>query len=279
MAVGANDDIDDMVYLLRDEFLNVAAHIATKYGAPGVTEKTVVKLLMQHLCEKCIVEKLKLGLYCENEIDRVWRNLHDYAVTLLVERLKNELAAACFPISIHNEADNPTGRYDVLLVVDGKGVQIFNGNRNICLEAKTGLNISLIQTEKYLWNGATVILARFATGDVIVFRAGDWVDFIELALRDRIQKAKRILDGNAILVPGRDCRECPFKECMFNRNNGGKRNLVKPHDLAELFGNFKTNTYKAIESTVEVVMEELNRLLWSGIDPATREASSEEGLR
>jgi hypothetical protein len=122
-------------------------------------------------------------------------------------------------------------------------------------------------------------LTRFATGDVIVFRAGDWVDFIQLALMDRIQKAKRILDGNAILVPGRDCRECPFKECKFNRNNGGKRNLVKPHDLAELFGNFKTNTYKAIESTVEVVMEELNRLPWSGIDPATKEASSEEGLR
>ncbi|MDW8024236.1 MAG: hypothetical protein RMJ15_11005 [Nitrososphaerota archaeon] len=262
MAGNNQNNFDHDVFHLRDELLNLAAHIAAKYnGTQKVTEKTVVNLLLEHLCEKCITEKLKLGFLGENEIDRVWRNLHDYAVALLVERLKNELAACGFPISIFSEAENPTGRYDVLLLVDGKSIQIMNGKGNICLEAKTGVNISLIQSEKYIWNGATVMLVRFAKGDIIHLRASEWIDFVKLTLTNRVEKAKRILEGKTILVPGVDCRECPVKECRFNKNKYGRRELIRPRNLAELFENFRKNAYNAIESAVKAVVDELNMML------------------
>jgi len=255
---------DHEVLQLRDEFLNLSAHIAAKYGVRGVSERTVVNLLMEHICEKFIVEKLKFGLGGEDDVDRVWRNLHDYAVALLVERLKNELIDKGFQISITSEAETPTGRYDVLLMVDRRGVQILDGYKNICLEAKTGLNISLGQLEKYLWNGSTTVLVRFTRGDAVPLRAQDWAGFMKAALRDRIGKAKRILEGKAILVPNKDCKECPLIECRFNKNQLEGRRSIGPRDLSELFENFRRNAYASIEAAVKIVAEELNKLLHSG---------------
>jgi hypothetical protein len=277
MMMDHDCDLRAEVFQLRDEFLNMAACIATRYGTGKVSERTVVKLLMEHLCERCIVEKLRLGYWGENDIDRVWRNLHDYAVMLLVERLKNELVASGLPIKILSEAENPVGRYDVLLMVDGKGIQIVNGDSTICLEAKTGLNVSLSQTEKYMWNGITIILIRFAMGDVIKLKAKDWVNLLKFALKDRIEKAKRLLNGRAILVPCADCKGCPLKDCRFNKNVIEVHELIKPHSLNDLFKSFRENAYFAIEAAVKAVIDELSKALQSEVvhsyDLVARETS------
>ncbi|MEM1674733.1 MAG: hypothetical protein QXI56_07680 [Candidatus Bathyarchaeia archaeon] len=251
---------DREVTYLRDMLISLAEEIAAKYS-DGSSGKRVIDLLMENLCERCIIERLKAGYSGDEEIDRVWRNLHEYAVSLLVERLKNELAAKGFPISIFSEADNPTGRYDALLIVDRRSIQILNGGGNICIEAKTGLNISLSQSEKYMWNGTTVVLVRFTSGDVIVLRAADWIDFLRAALADRIEKAKRILDGKVILVPGRDCYECPAEQCRFKKNCGREREPTKPRSMEELFDGFRRNAYNAIDEAVRAVMVELSRIL------------------
>ncbi len=252
---------DEEVLQLRDEFLDLAAHLAARYGVDGAAEKYVVRLLMDHVCEKCILDKLRQNSLGNGEIDRVWRNLHDYAVTLLMERLKNELAHAGIPISILSEADNTVGRYDVLLVVSRGSIQILNDDGAICVEAKTGFNISLSQAEKYMWNGVTVVIVRFATGDVIQLKASDWVSLLKSALRDRIEKARRILEGKAILVPGLDCKDCPQKECRFNKSVGSR--TIRPRSLDELFENFRKNAYTAIEAAIKAIMEELNGILRS----------------
>lgn len=254
------DVFDEEVIQLRDTLISLAAEIAAKYSS-SVSSKKVIDLLMENLCERCIIEKLKAGCGEDEEIDRVWRNLHEYAVSLLVERLKNEMAAKGYPISILSEADNPTGRYDVLLLVDKRSVQILNYRGNICLEAKTGLNISLNQSEKYMWNGTTVILVRFASGDTIVLRAAEWASFLKAALADRIEKAKRILNGRVILVPGKDCYECPMKTCRFNKRGEGKSEPAKPHSMEDLFSSFRRNAYKAIKEAIDAVMDELSRML------------------
>ncbi|MEM4534326.1 MAG: hypothetical protein QXJ52_06160 [Candidatus Korarchaeota archaeon] len=250
---------DQEVLQLRDELLRLVDEISAKYGGRS-GGKRVINLLMDHICERCIIEKIKLPSDKEDDIDRIWRNMHSYAVTLLIERLKNELAAAGLPISIISEAENPSGRYDILLMVDRKGVQVLNRGENISVEVKTGLNISLSQTEKYMWNSTTMILVRFATGDAITLRAGDWADLLKMALRNRIEKANRILDGKVILVPGRDCHECPLKECRFNRKSE-KSGLTRPHDINELFDGFRRNACAAIENAVKAVMTELVREL------------------
>ncbi|MEM0253435.1 MAG: hypothetical protein QXK78_02630 [Candidatus Bathyarchaeia archaeon] len=251
---------DKEVIQLRDTLISLAAEIAAKYSS-SVSSKKVIDLLMENLCERCIIERLKVGYSGDEEIDRVWRNLHEYAVSLLVERLKNELAAKGFPISIFSEADNPTGRYDVLLIADRRSIQILNSCGNICIEAKTGLNISLSQSEKYMWNGTTIVLVRFASGDTIVLRAAEWADFLRAALADRIEKAKRILDGKVILVPGRDCYECPAEQCRFKKNCGREREPTKPRSMEELFDGFRRNAYNAIDEAVRAVMVELSRIL------------------
>lgn len=251
--------LNSEVLKLRDDFLDLAARIATKYSTQRVTEKTVANLLMKRICERSIIENLKFEVEDANDIDRVWRNLHDYAVTLLVERLKNELIAVGIPVSIVHEAESPTGRYDVL-IISGRSIQVLNGNENICLELKVGLNISLDQLERYLWNGATLMLVRFATGDVVTLKASEWAGLLKATLRDRIEKARRILEGKAILVPGKDCRDCILKECKFNRNKGSNvKMMIRPQNLAELLEGFKQKANVTIDAAVKSVVWELER--------------------
>lgn len=256
-TIVANDKFCHDVLRLRDEFLDLCAHIAARLSSGRVSEKTVASLIMESLCERFVVEQLKSESADTNKVDPIWRNMHDYAVSLLLERLKNELLAHGLSVAVFNEVENPAGRYDVLLVVNKGRVQILNGNGSISLEVKTGLNVSLSQLEKYLWNGITVILLRFAIGDVAVLKPREWADFLKSALANRVKIAKRILDNTPILVPGKDCRDCPLQSCRFNRKEGGNPGITKPKDLSELFNRFRENAYKAIESAVKAVITEL----------------------
>jgi hypothetical protein len=251
---------DSEILQLRDEILSLAAQISAKYSCQKVSEKTVIDLLMEYVCERCILEKLRLGIEDEDEIDRVWRNLHSYSVALLIERLKNKLVEGGFQVSIINEAENPTGRYDILLIVNRRGIQIMNGKESICLEAKTGLNISFNQLEKYLWNGTTIILVRFATGDVLTFRAGEWTRFLKAALSDRIEKARRIIEGRVVLVPAPDCRKCPLKDCRFNESRMEENELGKNNSFLEALEGFRKNAITAIEAAVNSALEELRKV-------------------
>lgn len=259
MASGNNNG-DQEILRLRDELLSLASQLSARYACRKLTEKTVVNLLMEHVCERCIVEKLRLGVRDEDKVDRAWRNLHSYAVELLIERLKNKLLEAGFHVSIASEAENPTGYYDVLLKVDRTGIQILNGSKSICLEAKTGFNISFLQLEKYLWNGSTIILVRFATSDVWTFRLSEWATFLKTVLNDRIEKARRIIAGRVVPVQGPDCKECPLESCKFRKSRAVKEDkLGKNNGFTEALEGFKRNADAAIEAALSAVLVELNR--------------------
>jgi hypothetical protein len=259
MAQGSNDGVQE-VLRLRDELLSLAAQISAKYANQRFSEKKVVSLLMEYTCERRILEELKLGVRCGDEIDKAWRNLHSYAVALLTERLKNRLSEAGFHVGIVNEAESPTGFYDILLRINSTGLEIINGDKSICLEAKTGFSISLSQLEKYLWNGVTIILVRFTTSDVIAFRPGDWATLLKAVLIDRIEKARRIIAGKAIIVQSVDCKQCPLESCRFYNGSPqeGDR-LRKNNSIIKAFEGFKRNAVAAIEAAINAVLEELNR--------------------
>jgi hypothetical protein len=247
------------VLRLRDELLGLAAQISAKYSQK-FSEKSVVNMLMEYACERYIIEKLRLGARDEDDVDRAWRSLHGYAVALLLERLKNRLTESGFHVGVAIEAESPTGFYDIMLRANGTGIEILNGDKSICLEAKTGFSISLSQLEKYLWNGATIILVRFATSDVITFRPSEWAALLKAVLIDRIEKARRIVAGKAILVQSVSCKQCPLESCRFYR--GGRREgdeLEKNNNsLIEAFECFKRNAVAAIEAATNAVLKELN---------------------
>ncbi|MEM0358027.1 MAG: hypothetical protein QXL77_06615 [Candidatus Bathyarchaeia archaeon] len=248
------------VLILRDNFLDLCAHIAAKFSLK-VSEKTIASLLLESVCESFIVEKLKSEEANMDDVDKIWRNLHNYAVSLLLERLKNQLLKHGFLTTMIREMENPTGQYDVLVKLNEGRVQILNGNKNISLEVKTGLNVSLSQLEKYLWNGVTLILLRLTTGDIVVLRPEDWAIFLKSALIDRIKKAKRILTDTPVSVPGEDCKRCPLKGCQFNKRESKNRGITRPKDLSELLKLFRENAYRAIEEAVKVVIRELTEYI------------------
>ncbi len=247
----------DELFQLRDEFLNLAACIAAKYGR-NVT--CVVNVLMKYACERCVIEVLKKSLH-NSGFDMVWRNLHDYASLLLIEKLKNDLEAGDFAVAIANECDNPTGRYDIL-IVNGRNVQVFNGDGGICVELKVGLNIPISQIEKYLWSNTTLILVRFATGDIIKLSAKDSASLLKFALKERIRKAERILNGRAVLVPGKDCWHCPLQDCRFNRRKD-VNGITKPHNLEELLRAVMGMVPTTVEKAAKTILEELTATMGS----------------
>lgn len=254
-------DIFNAIIQLRDEFLNLCAQIAAKQGN-AIGYRTVVNLLMNCACERYIIEKIQAPCDVDEEVDRIWRNLHSYGVSLLIERLKNALVACGYPLSILNEAESPSGRYDILLTLDGKGLRILNCFGDICVEAKSGLNISMSQAEKYMWDKAKIVIViRFAHGDAFVLKSNEWAELLIRALTDRIEKARRIIEKRAILVPGPECHRCPLTGCKFNKRKNSDKNITKPRDINELLKRFRENVYSAIEVAVDAVIKELTGIL------------------
>jgi len=249
---------DKDILRLRDELLDLAAQISEKYSSRK-SEKFIIDLLMEHSCERLIIESLALNLIWEDDIDRLWRGLHIYAVSLLIERLKNRLIEEGFDVSLVNEAECPTGRYDILLIINNRGIKILTDGNDICLEVKTGFGVSFEQIEKYMWNGTIVILVRCVTGHALAFRAQDWSGPLRTVLEDRIKKAKRILDGNVVLVRGPDCKKCPLKDCKFNEFKAEENETERANDFYETLDKFRKNATKAIETAVNLVLQELRR--------------------
>lgn len=257
---GEDSSADVMeLFELRGRLLDLADQISEKH--PASSKVRVVNLLLRHVCERCIMELLSNPAQNSHEdmFDRVWRNLHSYAVTLFLERLKNELASRRIDVAVVSEGECPTGRYDVL-VINGRTIQILCDaeGRRVSVEFKTGLNIDFTQLEKYLWNGISLILVRVETGHVITLRTEEWMEFLKSSLKDRIEKAERILEGKAVLVPGKDCTECPLTTCRFNRYDPKTGGLMKPENLTRLLENFKENLYPAIENAVKAVLAEID---------------------
>ena len=75
------DDAEDL-FKLRDHLLNLAGKISEKYG--GDSRIRVVNLLLKYVCERCIIEVLSNPVQGgkEDMFDRIWRNMHSYAITL-----------------------------------------------------------------------------------------------------------------------------------------------------------------------------------------------------
>ena len=247
------------LFKLRDRLLNLAGKISEKYTAHSKVR--VVNLLLRHVCERCIIEVLGNQIQSggEDMFDRVWRNMHSYAVTLFLERLKNELASRKIAVAVVSESECPTGRYDVL-ITNGRTIQILHDalGKHISVEFKTGLNIDFTQLEKYLWNNISLILVRVETGHVVTLRTDEWRDFLKSSLKDRIDKAERILEGKTLLVPGKDCIECPLTTCRFNKHDPKKEEFTKPENLTRLLENFKENLYPTIENVAKAVLAEID---------------------
>jgi len=252
-------------FKLRDHLLELAGKISEKYTVHSKIR--VVNLLLRHVCERCIIELLSNPVQSgrEDMFDRIWRNMHSYAVTLFLERLKNELTSRKIAVAVVSESERPTGRYDVL-ITNGRTTQILHDalGKHISVEFKTGLNIDFTQLEKYLWNNISLILVRVETGHVVTLRTDEWREFLKSSLKDRIDKAERILEGKTLLVPGKDCLECPLNTCRFNKHDPKKEGFTKPENLTRLLGNFKENLYPAIENAVKAVLAEIDCRTTSG---------------
>ncbi len=260
MQSGEAADAEEL-FELRDRLLNLAGKISEKYGVGSKIR--VVNLLLRHVCERCILELLCSPAQNgeEDMFDRVWRNMHSYAVTLFLERLKNELASRGIAVAIVSEGECPTGRYDVL-VTNGRTIRIIHDalGKRISVEFKTGLNVDFTQLEKYLWNNITLILVRVKTGHVATLRTDEWREFLKSSLKDRICKAERILDGKTMLVPGKDCKDCPSTTCKFNKQDTKKEEeLEKPENLTRLLESFRENLYPTIERAVNATLEEITK--------------------
>ena len=61
-----------------------------------------------------------------------------------------------------------------------------------------------------------------------------------------------------MLVPGKDCVECPLTTCRFNKRDPNKEEFTKPENLTKLLENFKENLYPTIENATKAVLAEIN---------------------
>jgi len=185
---------------------------------------------------------------------------HEGAKRKLIDRLKSALAGAGVEFQLLTEEKGTLGRYDVVIITDGKRLTIQGGHRTIVVEIKASLGLDLAQIERYLLGGEPVLLVRIMTGQVTLLSPQDHSVFLTESVKDSTEKAQRILDSRPILVPGYECRQCLVTSCPFNKYaKKPERELVcmKAEEFDADLTRFLRNLYPTVEKAVETIISEL----------------------
>jgi len=197
----------------------------------------------------------------DTRFDPYYLMKHEGAKLKLIDRLKSELAGAGVEFQLLTEENGTLGRYDVVIITDGKKLTIQGGHRTIVVEIKASLGLDMAQIERCLLGGEPVLLVRIMTRQVTLLRPDDHTAFLSESVKDLAGKAQRLLDSRPILVPGYECRQCPVTTCPFKKyTKKPDRELVcmKPEEFEADLARFLRNLYPTVDKAVETILSELN---------------------
>jgi hypothetical protein len=228
----------------------------------GSSKAKASAVLATTSCETFATHSLEnKGSRTDTRFDPYYLMKHEGAKLKLIDRLKSALAAAGVEFQLLTEENGTLGRYDVVIITEGKKLKIQGGHRTIVVEIKASLGLDLAQVERYLLGGEPVLLVRIMTGQVTLLSPDDHAAFLSESVKDLAGKAQRILNNRPVLVPGYECRQCPVMSCPFNKYaKKPDRELVcmKPEEFDADLARFLRNLYPTVEKAVGIIFSELS---------------------
>lgn len=204
-----------------DELLAVTRELASRNGltiGSGLKTAVVGALLCSNICERKIKYSLEHQTSNRYEkFDPLFTAKSDYATLKIVDHIKSRLDKEQVLASITCESQDETGAYDVLIESSNPSGTVPNHHTKIKLEVKAGLGVALEQVERYLWEPSPLVLIRVMSRQVIRLDPSELNEFLNFAVAEDVQKAKRLLGGKYHTVPGKYCAACMDFACEHNK--------------------------------------------------------------
>jgi len=161
----------DLLSYLRSNLDEVCGKIAEKYGvytANGKARKAhVLDVLTRYTCPGCVVKAL-MQMRGRPEVDAIFRENHDLAVSLLIQALRNLSNGG---LDVNGEVSCEFGKLDVLVKkLNGGLLQVQAGSHELIVEIKTNMSFGLKQALRYLIEkpDATAIIWRVRKRQILV---------------------------------------------------------------------------------------------------------------
>jgi hypothetical protein len=161
----------DLLSYLRSSLDEVCGKIAEKYGVYSVTGRArktyVFDVLTRYTCPGCVVKSLT-QMSVRPEVDAIFRENHDLAVSLLVQALRNLSSGG---LAVNGEVDCGLGRLDVLVKrLNGGLLQVQASGHELIVEIKTNMGFGMKQALRYLVErpDATAIIWRVRKRQILV---------------------------------------------------------------------------------------------------------------
>jgi len=138
------------------------------YTANGKVRKAyVLDVLTRYTCPGCVVKALTQMRTCL-EVDAIFRENHDLAVSLLIQALRNLSKGR---LAVNGEVNCGLGRLDILVKrLNGGLLQVQTGGHELIIEIKTNMSFGMKQALRYLIEkpDATAIIWRVRKRQILV---------------------------------------------------------------------------------------------------------------
>jgi len=140
----------DLLNYLRDCLDEACRRIAEKYSVYDMLGRPrkayILDVLTRYTCPSCAVKALT-QMRVRTEVDAIFRETHDLAVSLLVHALRNILGGR---IIVEDEVTSENGRVDVLVKKLKGGLLVQADNLELIVEVKTNMGFNIRQVLRYL---------------------------------------------------------------------------------------------------------------------------------
>jgi hypothetical protein len=185
---------------LRNVLDEVCSQIAERfnlYGSNGKPLKaTIIDAIANSTCIACIANKLSRQTTV-TDVDALYRECHRLAVNMLVEELYNLLSRLGYTVVVTSETRIEYGKVDVIITMTNYGINLRSNTKELMVEVKTGVSLSLSQLFRYLLHkrGDTIVVWRIRRRQVLVFDVQDFEPLLIEFMKMCIMRGSRLLSS------------------------------------------------------------------------------------
>ena len=222
-------------------------------------------LLASSDCERRIKFHLEhLDLKDGTKFDPYYAEKSRYATTFILDHLKNTLEEVGLEYLISNEVRVDLGIHDVVILAGPARTEKRDNAVLLRFEIKGSAGISLEQIARYIASDSSpLVLVRVAFNQVAILKdSASMKAFVQMMIHSLVTKAARLEEGKIIIVPGRECHDCPDASCSYNKRankSRGKTVTIEggefQKDVVSFFENLPTIAEKVRLVTLNEIVE------------------------
>ncbi|MEM2130249.1 MAG: hypothetical protein QXZ70_06595 [Candidatus Bathyarchaeia archaeon] len=229
---------------LLDQACSQIAQRFALYNHEGRPCKNIIiEVVANHSCLGCIIEKLS-NRTTTNEVDALYKECHRQAVNFLVEELYFLLNQMGHKVAVSTEAELEYGKADILITVTNYGLNLKGQTKELLVEVKTGMSLSLSQLFRYLLDARseTIVVWRVRKRQVLVLKTSDIKPLLNEFIRMICLRSIRLLSSQQI-------QPCHHKK-QFKYS-------PKQDELQEMFKDFSEAITETLPTILQTIIEEL----------------------